>query len=202
MNKVRMVATVLVVLVTGVFVLQVASAAGHPNFPAVSSQIAWMQQNGAKFDQWVKGKVVFWGNTSTEPVRGYHPNATAQCVICHAEGAATTTGTVPLYPQDTQPTGSCGGRVCHTDRIVNFNSANYMAPVKNGTQSDYGCGTACHGWLKTVDQDGFPNAVGANSTYTGSISPLALLNYTKDLNGNGRSHKTIYEQYGCRGFCH
>ncbi|MBI4392933.1 MAG: hypothetical protein HY556_03915 [Euryarchaeota archaeon] len=67
------------------------------------------------------------------------------------------------------------------------------------------CDSGCHKWLGNITQAGFPNAnptIQGSTTYRGSIDPALLLNYSKDMNGNGRDHKAIFEKFGCTSFCH
>lgn len=63
------------------------------------------------------------------------------------------------------------------------------------------CSPACHTWLGEVSQAGFPSAYGP-TTYTGSTNPQHLLDYRKDLDGDGYDHNRIYKDFGCNGFCH
>ncbi len=65
-----------------------------------------------------------------------------------------------------------------------------------------GCDSTCHQWLQPIiEQDGFRTIEGT-PTYVGTMDPSTLLAVVKDLDGDGRSHTTIAETFGCNGFCH
>ncbi len=64
-----------------------------------------------------------------------------------------------------------------------------------------GCNDDCHTWLQPFDQAGFTGPAGT-PVYRDTVRPIELLNRTKDLDGDGRDHKLIFEKWGCTGFCH
>ncbi len=192
------------VAITGLVVAGLGGAAFHPAFPAAVSQVEWMRSHEATDDDWDTGDVIFWPTEPTGDSRGSHPEST-KCSACHFNGPPGTTA--PSYPPDTW--GAACGRTCHNDKIISFEAVDWDTWPREfeGQEgfTDHPCGTACHSWLKEIDQQGFPNvlpAIQGESAYQDSIDPLYLLSEDKDMNGNGRSHQAIYEEFGCRGFCH
>lgn len=192
-------------LVGSLLVVGFAAAAFHPDFTAAPSQVSWMRDQGGRLSDWSKGDdIVFWPAEATADSRGYHPVGTTDCRFCHT---SNDTSLPPVFPADTGK--STCGRACHTYDVANLNAiVNWSAwPLRVQNVTTQPCGTACHGWLKPIEQEGFESLLASvdqaePAGYSGPTNPLYLLNYTKDLDGDGRSHKGIYERWGCTGFCH
>lgn len=81
----------------------------------------------------------------------------------------------------------------HTEDEIRF-------PVDAADPAKVRCDESCHGWLGDIQQVGYRGPI--HNEYDGSINPQYLLNYSKDVDGDGRDHKAVYEKWGCTGFCH
>lgn len=196
--------------VVGMLVIGIglASAASHPDFPAAMSQLAWMKKRGAAFDDWAtktangSAGIQFAGGTENPNARGWHPakvNGTCDNSLCH-DGK----GLPKRFPADKQQ--AVCGRTCHTWEVIeDFSTVNFSSfPYKVANKTTSPCGTACHGWLKGIDEPGFSPLApqSGEAGYNGSIQPLYLLSEAKDMDGDGRNHQTLYQEFGCAGMCH
>ncbi|MFA5861324.1 MAG: hypothetical protein WDA16_06470 [Candidatus Thermoplasmatota archaeon] len=157
-------------------------------------------------------------------------HASATCPTCH--NAANTTGVpMPNYsPASTVSQLKWQRDVNKAEKAGWVERGNHTSGADcakchrwhDSTTPAYppgGCDPSCHSWLGTIDEQGFTSGSGADTHYPpkdpkypadseaarsppGSVKPAVLLSVSKDLDGDFRDHKGIYDKWGCTGFCH